>query len=203
MPFGEGSRGRRFRARAAGLRRSDHRATASRPKAAPPSLPDPACSVGWSGRCPAACWSWSSTGARGSVLVVNFWASWCVPCRAEQPELNKVAAAYRGRGVALVGVDVNDQVDSARAYTREFAVAYPSLVDPQGELAARSGVPGLPTTIVLDRDGWPPSSCSAGPPGRACRRGWTGCWPGAGAGRPERAVAISADAVLRGRRVGA
>jgi len=96
---------------------------------------------------------WFSTSARGSVLVVNFWASWCVPCREEQPELNKVAAAYRGRGVALVGVDVNDDPGSARAYTREFAIPYPSLVDPRGELAARLGVPGLPTTLILDRDG--------------------------------------------------
>ena len=96
---------------------------------------------------------WSSTGARGKLLVVNFWASWCPPCREEQPELNKVAAAYRGRGVALVGVNVNDEPGAARAYTREFAIPYPSLVDPRGELAARLGVPGLPTTIVLDRDG--------------------------------------------------
>jgi thiol-disulfide isomerase/thioredoxin len=97
--------------------------------------------------------AWSSTGVRGSVLVVNFWASWCPPCREEQPELNKVVAAYRGRGVALVGVNVNDEPGAARAYTREFAIPYPSLVDPRGELAARLGVPGLPITIVLDRDG--------------------------------------------------
>ena len=96
---------------------------------------------------------WSSTSARGKLLVVNFWASWCPPCREEQPELNKVAAAYRGRGVALVGVNVNDEPGAARAYTREFAIPYPSLVDPRGELAASLGVPGLPTTIVLDRDG--------------------------------------------------
>jgi DsbE subfamily thiol:disulfide oxidoreductase len=97
--------------------------------------------------------TWSSTSARGSMLVVNFWASWCPPCRQEQPELNKVAAAYRDRGVALVGVNVNDEPGSARAYTREFAIPYPSLVDPRGELAARLGVPGLPTTLILDRDG--------------------------------------------------
>jgi thiol-disulfide isomerase/thioredoxin len=97
--------------------------------------------------------AWSSTGARGSVLVVNFWASWCPPCREEQPELNKVAAAYRGRGVRFVGVNVNDEPGVARAYRREFAISYPSLVDPRGELAARLGVPGLPTTIVLDREG--------------------------------------------------
>jgi thiol-disulfide isomerase/thioredoxin len=98
-------------------------------------------------------WPWSSTAARGSVLVVNYWASWCAPCRAEQPDLTRVARGYADRGVAFLGVNVNDDRDSARAYVREFEVPYPSLFDPKAETAPRLGVVGLPTTFVLDRDG--------------------------------------------------
>jgi len=96
---------------------------------------------------------WSSTAARGSVLVVNFWASWCAPCRAEQPDLTRVAGGYAARGVAFLGVNVSDDRDSARAYMRELGVPYPSLFDPKAETAPRLGVVGLPTTFVLDRDG--------------------------------------------------
>jgi DsbE subfamily thiol:disulfide oxidoreductase len=96
---------------------------------------------------------WSSTAARGSVLVVNYWASWCAPCRAEQPDLTRVARGYATRGVAFLGVNVNDDRDSARGYVRELGVPYPSLFDPKAETAPRLGVVGLPATFVLDRDG--------------------------------------------------
>jgi len=96
---------------------------------------------------------WSSMAARGSVLVVNYWASWCAPCRAEQPDLTRVARGYATRGVAFLGVNVSDDRDSARAYVRELGVPYPSLFDPKAETAPRLGLVGLPTTFVLDRDG--------------------------------------------------
>ena len=97
--------------------------------------------------------AWSSTSARGSLLVVNLWASWCGPCRAEQPHLNQVASAYRGRGVRLVGVNIRDSRAAAKAYVEEFQVAYPSLFDPAAQAAATLGAFALPTTIILDRDG--------------------------------------------------
>ncbi len=96
---------------------------------------------------------WSSTAARGSVLVVSYWASWCAPCRAEQPDLTRVARGYAARGVAFLGVNINDDRDSARGYVRELGVPYPSLFDPKAETAPRLGVVGLPTTFLLDRDG--------------------------------------------------
>jgi len=58
--------------------------------------------------------AWSSTSARGSLLVVNFWASWCGPCRAEQPALSRVARAYRSRGVRFIGVNVRESRGAAR-----------------------------------------------------------------------------------------
>jgi thiol-disulfide isomerase/thioredoxin len=97
--------------------------------------------------------AWSSPSARGQVLVVNFWASWCGPCRAEQPALSAVARAWRGRGVAFIGVNVQDSRAAALAYTREFAVPYPSLFDPSAQTATRLRAVALPTTFILDRDG--------------------------------------------------
>jgi thiol-disulfide isomerase/thioredoxin len=96
---------------------------------------------------------WSSAAARGSVLVVNYWASWCAPCRTEQPDLTRVGRAYATRGVAFLGVNVNDDRDRARAYVHGLDVPYPSLFDPKAETAPRLGVVGLPTTFILDRDG--------------------------------------------------
>lgn len=97
--------------------------------------------------------AWSSTSARGSVLVVNLWASWCGPCRAEQPSLSAVARAYRGRGVRLVGVNTRDSRAAAKAYVEEFSIPYPSLFDPAAQAAGTLQAFALPTTIILDRDG--------------------------------------------------
>jgi thiol-disulfide isomerase/thioredoxin len=97
--------------------------------------------------------AWSSASAHGQVLVVNFWASWCGPCRAEQPALAAVARAYRDRRVAFIGVNVQDTRAAALAYTREFQVPYPSLFDPAAQTATRLRAVALPTTFILDRDG--------------------------------------------------
>lgn len=96
---------------------------------------------------------WSSTSARGSVLVVNFWASWCGPCRAEQPELSQVARAYRGRGVRFIGINVRESRDAAESYVEEFQVPYPSLYDQAAVNAARLQAFALPSTFILDRGG--------------------------------------------------
>jgi thiol-disulfide isomerase/thioredoxin len=90
---------------------------------------------------------------RGKVTVVNFWASWCGPCRREQPGLERLWTEYRGRRVQFVGVNFKDDPDAARAYADEFSVTYPSVQDRTGAVAHEFGVPYLPATILVGRDG--------------------------------------------------
>lgn len=88
-----------------------------------------------------------------SVLVVNVWASWCVPCRREQPALQQVQAAYVDRGVELVGVNYRDQRAAAERWIEEFDVTYPSMYDPEGRTAASLGFPFVPDTYLIDASG--------------------------------------------------
>jgi thiol-disulfide isomerase/thioredoxin len=96
------------------------------------------------------------SGYRGRVVVLNFWASWCVPCKAESPALARLSRAWQPAGVAFLGVDVSDQPSVAEAFRRRYGIGYPSLSDPSAsvELAFSSLIPpAIPDTLVLDRTG--------------------------------------------------
>lgn len=93
---------------------------------------------------------------RGKVVVLNFWGSWCAPCRVESPEFAQVSRATAGRGVQFLGIDVKDSRQDAAAFVTEKKIGYPSLFDPNGRTALRFRdfrLGGLPNTIVLDRHG--------------------------------------------------
>lgn len=93
---------------------------------------------------------------RGKVVVVNYWASWCAPCNAEVPDLEKVYTDSASKGVAFLGVDIRDQKDQALAFVQGRKVTYPSLYDPPGKvaLAFRAVPPStIPATMILDRQG--------------------------------------------------
>lgn len=89
---------------------------------------------------------------RGRPVLVNFWASWCVPCREEAPELARFDRET-GERAQLVGVDFQDGKGDALAFVREFEWRFPNVRDPHGKLARRYGVIGLPTTFVVDSQG--------------------------------------------------
>jgi thiol-disulfide isomerase/thioredoxin len=94
---------------------------------------------------------------RGSVVVMNFWGSWCTPCREEAPGLGALARHFTGAGVRFIGVDIRDDPASAEAFMRTFRIGYPSLNDPNDMVALdfTGTVPpsGIPTTLVIDRSG--------------------------------------------------
>ncbi len=94
----------------------------------------------------------SLAGWRGRIVVLNFWASWCGPCKDEAPLLEQVQQAYAGRGVTVVGVDSEDVDSRARGFARTYHLTYPLLVGTQ-ELQRRWGVGGFPETFVIDRRG--------------------------------------------------
>jgi thiol-disulfide isomerase/thioredoxin len=92
---------------------------------------------------------------KGSVVVVNFWASWCAPCRAEAADLESVYQATKSSGVVFLGINIRDEKDKAVAF-HSGRVTYPSIFDPAGKIALGfSDVPpsAIPSTLIIDRQG--------------------------------------------------
>jgi len=90
---------------------------------------------------------------RGNPIVINFWASWCPPCRRESPALERTWRAYAGKGVQFVGVDIQDSPEDARAYLSEFDLTFPNGMDRDGKITIDYGVIGLPVTFFIGAEG--------------------------------------------------
>lgn len=90
----------------------------------------------------------------GQPVLINFWASWCPPCRAEMPDLVEVSKLY-GDQLAFIGINVTSQdgLSQGKQFIEEFAMNYPNLVDKDGSVSRRYQVPPIPTTLVIDAGG--------------------------------------------------
>jgi cytochrome c biogenesis protein CcmG, thiol:disulfide interchange protein DsbE len=95
----------------------------------------------------------SMTDLRGKVLVVNFWASWCLECRPEMPMLERLHREFAARGLAVVGINAREEREAVRRYAKDLDLTFALVLDPDGKINAAYGVVGLPTTFVVGRDG--------------------------------------------------
>jgi cytochrome c biogenesis protein CcmG, thiol:disulfide interchange protein DsbE len=90
---------------------------------------------------------------RGRVVIMNLWASWCPPCRAEMPDLQRLWSAYRSRGLSVVGVDEGESPARAAAFADSLRIRFPIWIDERQQYGRVYTALGLPTTVVVGRDG--------------------------------------------------
>ena len=90
---------------------------------------------------------------RGKTVFVNFWATWCPPCRAEMPEMEAVYQEYKDRDVVIIGVDIVEPEDTVRQYVQEGGYSWTFVLDTTGEVNNNYRVTSIPTSFFLDREG--------------------------------------------------
>ena len=110
---------------------------------------------------------------RGKAVLVNFWASWCVPCRAEAGELESAWEKYKDRGVVFLGVNIQDKEEDARAFMKEFGITYLNGRDASGKIAVDYGVWGIPETFFVDAQGRITYSTPVNSKPQRSHRNWT------------------------------
>jgi len=89
----------------------------------------------------------------GNVILLNFWATWCPPCRAEMPGMENLARELKGRDFIMVPISVQETSDTVKSYMEESGIDFPVYLDEEARAAMSVGVTGLPTSILIDRDG--------------------------------------------------
>jgi cytochrome c biogenesis protein CcmG, thiol:disulfide interchange protein DsbE len=90
---------------------------------------------------------------RGRVVLMNLWASWCPPCRAEMPDLQRLASVYERSGIAILGVNEGESPQRARAFAQSLGIRFPIWIDAAQRYGRTYAALGLPTTVILDRRG--------------------------------------------------
>jgi peroxiredoxin len=90
---------------------------------------------------------------RGQVVLVNFWATWCGPCREEMPQLNRLYDKYRGAGLVMLGVNVDEDPAKAAEVAQKLGVHFPVLLDSNKQVSSRYELSAMPSTVLIDRDG--------------------------------------------------
>jgi peroxiredoxin len=90
---------------------------------------------------------------RGKIIFLNFWATWCPPCRDEMPSMEKLYTEFKKRGFTMLAVDLREGAKKVRAFKERFKLNFPILLDSDGEVALKYGVFSIPTTYLIDREG--------------------------------------------------
>ncbi len=90
---------------------------------------------------------------RGNMVLINFWASWCGPCRQELPEMEALYQEYQDMGFEILAVNVDDDSSKANILLDDVEVSFPVLYDPEGQVSQLYDVNAMPTTVIVDRDG--------------------------------------------------
>lgn len=90
---------------------------------------------------------------RGQVVLVNFWATWCGPCRQEMPQLNRLYDKYRGSGFVLLGVNIDDDPRAAARLAAQLGLRFPVLLDTNKTVSRVYDMSAMPATLLIDRDG--------------------------------------------------
>ena len=89
----------------------------------------------------------------GQVVLLNFWATWCGPCRIEMPLIQEAYDTFKDRGFVALGVNFDEPAEAVTAFAQELQVTFPLLLDPGGEVQRQYLIRGYPTTVILDREG--------------------------------------------------
>ena len=90
---------------------------------------------------------------RGKTVFVNFWATWCPPCRAEMPEIEAIYQEYKDKGVVVIGVDILESEDVVRQYVQQGGYSWTFVLDTSGEVTGNYKVTAIPTSFFIDREG--------------------------------------------------
>jgi thiol-disulfide isomerase/thioredoxin len=90
---------------------------------------------------------------RGKIVILNFWATWCPPCRAEMPALEKLWKANKDKAFSIMGVSIGEKALTVKDFIAEAGYSYPVFVDPNNAISEKFGVRSIPTTYILDKKG--------------------------------------------------
>jgi peroxiredoxin len=90
---------------------------------------------------------------KGKVVFLNFWATWCPPCREEMPSMEALYQRFRGRDLEFLALDIQEGREAVAAFMKEHGLTFPAALDSTGRISAQYGIRGIPTTFIIDRDG--------------------------------------------------